>query len=71
MVFSDRIKRISESATLAMTAKAAELRTQGIKVINLSVGGNIDPYSFVLDSIQENVNGTKTYYQRRVNGIKT
>lgn len=36
-------------------------------LINLSVGGNIDPYSFVLDSIQENVNGTKTYYQRRVN----
>ena len=37
-MFSERIGRISESATLAMTAKAAELRELGIKVINLSVG---------------------------------
>ena len=37
-MFADRIDRISESATLAMTAKAAELREAGIKVINLSVG---------------------------------
>ena len=37
-MFSERIGRISESATLAMTAKAAELRESGIKVINLSVG---------------------------------
>ena len=37
-MFSKRIDRISESATLAMTAKAAELRESGINVINLSVG---------------------------------
>ncbi len=37
-MLSDRIKRISPSATLAMTAKAAELRASGIDVINLSVG---------------------------------
>ena len=37
-MFSKRIDRISESATLAMTAKAAELRESGISVINLSVG---------------------------------
>jgi len=37
-MFSKRIERISESATLAMTAKAAELRESGKKVINLSVG---------------------------------
>jgi len=37
-VFSDRIGRISPSATLAMTAKAAELRSAGVDVINLSVG---------------------------------
>ena len=37
-MFSDRIKRIQPSATLEMTAKAAELRSQGKDVINLSVG---------------------------------
>ena len=37
-MFSDRINRIQPSATLEMTAKAAELRSQGIDVINLSVG---------------------------------
>ena len=37
-MFTDRINRISESATLAMTAKAAELRAAGRCVINLSVG---------------------------------
>ena len=37
-MFSDRINRIQPSATLEMTAKAAELRSQGKDVINLSVG---------------------------------
>ena len=37
-MFSNRIGRITPSATLAMTAKAAELRAIGIDVINLSVG---------------------------------
>ena len=37
-MFSERIGRISPSATLAMTAKAAELRAAGKPVINLSVG---------------------------------
>ena len=37
-MFSDRIGRITPSATLAMTAKAAELRSAGVDVINLSVG---------------------------------
>ena len=37
-MLSDRIGRITPSATLAMTAKAAELRAAGIDVINLSVG---------------------------------
>ena len=37
-MFTDRIGRITPSATLAMTAKAAELRAAGKPVINLSVG---------------------------------
>jgi len=35
-------------------------------LITLNLGGTIDPYSFVLDSVQENSNGSKVYYQRRV-----
>jgi aspartate aminotransferase len=37
-LFSKRLDRIQPSATLAMTAKAAELRSQGIDVLNFSVG---------------------------------
>ncbi len=38
MKFAKRISRIQPSATLAMTAKAAELRSQGKDVLNMSVG---------------------------------
>ena len=37
-MYANRINRIQPSATLEMTAKAAELRSQGKDVINLSVG---------------------------------
>ncbi len=37
-MYANRINRIQPSATLEMTAKAAELREQGKDVINLSVG---------------------------------
>ena len=35
---SDRINRLSPSATLAMSQKSNELKAQGVDVINLSVG---------------------------------
>ena len=38
MKLATRISRIQPSATLAMTAKAAELRSQGKDVLNMSVG---------------------------------
>tara|TARA_B100000214_G_scaffold366133_1_gene334705 strand:+ start:707 stop:1891 length:1185 start_codon:yes stop_codon:yes gene_type:complete len=37
-MFTDRLERIQPSATLEMTAKAAELKKEGRDVINLSVG---------------------------------
>ena len=37
------------------------------RLINLSVSGNIDPYSYKLDSISELSNGTEMVYQRRIN----
>ena len=36
---SDRLNRLAPSATLAMSQKSAELKAQGVDVINLSVGG--------------------------------
>lgn len=38
MDLSDRINRLSPSATLAMSQKSNELKAQGINVINMSVG---------------------------------
>ena len=35
---SDRLNRLAPSATLAMSQKSAELRAQGVDVINMSVG---------------------------------
>src|SRR5690606_37849885 len=37
-ILSDRINRLSESATLKMTKLGRELASQGIKIISLSVG---------------------------------
>ena len=38
MTFADRVGRIKGSITLEMTARAAELRAQGVDVLNLSAG---------------------------------
>ena len=38
-ILSDRILNMSTSATLAMAAKARELRNQGKDIIGLSLGG--------------------------------
>ena len=35
---SDRIKRLSPSATLAMSQRSSELKAQGVDIINMSVG---------------------------------
>ena len=35
---SDRLSRLSPSATLAMSQKSSELQAQGIDVVNMSVG---------------------------------
>lgn len=38
MSLSDRVNRLHPSATLAMSARSAELKAQGVDVINMSVG---------------------------------
>ena len=47
---SDRLNRLSPSATLAMSQKSAELKAAGVDVINLSVG---EPDFFTPDHIKE------------------
>ncbi len=47
---SDRIQALAPSATLAMSQKSAELKAQGIDVINLSVG---EPDFFTPDHIKQ------------------
>lgn len=38
IILSDRVKRLSPSATLAMSQRSSELKAQGIDIINMSVG---------------------------------
>ena len=47
---SNRLNALSESETLAMSQKSAELKAQGIDVINLSVG---EPDFFTPDHIKQ------------------
>ena len=47
---SDRIQALDPSATLAMSQKSAELKAQGVDVINLSVG---EPDFYTPDHIKQ------------------
>ena len=47
---SDRLAKLSSSATLAMSQKSSELKAQGVDVINMSVG---EPDFFTPDHIKE------------------
>ena len=37
-LLSDRINRLSPSATLTMSQRSSELKSQGVDIINMSVG---------------------------------
>lgn len=49
-ILSDRINRLAESETLAMTRRSRELKEQGFDVINLSIG---QPDFFTPDNIKQ------------------
>lgn len=50
-IISDRVNRLAVSATLAMSQKSAELRAQGVDVINMSVGEpDFDTPEFIKDA---------------------
>ena len=63
MNFAKRISRIQPSATLAMTAKAAELREKGLEVLNLSVGEpDFNTPSHIIQSAVDAMNNGHTRY---------
>lgn len=54
---------MSESATIAMSAKARELRLQGKDIINLSIGEpDFSPPEFVLEAAREAIDGAYHSY---------
>lgn len=60
---SDRIDRLAESETLAMTRKSRELSCQGHKVINLSIGQpDYDTPDFIKDAAKEGIDQGYTSY---------
>ncbi len=62
-MFSRRISRIQPSATLEMTAKAAELRSQGIDVLNLSVGEpDFNTPQNIIDAAKKAIDSGHTKY---------
>ena len=63
MNFAKRISRIQPSATLAMTAKAAELREKGLEVLNMSVGEpDFNTPDHIIHSAIEAMNNGHTRY---------
>jgi aspartate aminotransferase len=60
---SDRLNRLSESQTLAMTRKSRELRAKGFDVINLSIGEpDFDTPQFIKEAAIGAINDNFTHY---------
>jgi aspartate aminotransferase len=62
-ILSDRIRNLSESATLEMTRKSRELKAQGKNVINLSIGEpDFDTPVCIKDAAKNAIDGNQTHY---------
>lgn len=60
---SDRVKYLTESATLAMTRLSRELTAQGLDVINLSIGEpDFDTPTFVKEAAKKAIDDNWTHY---------
>ena len=63
MKLANRIHRIQPSATLEMTAKAAELRAKGVEVFNMSVGEpDFNTPSHIINAAIDAMNSGHTRY---------
>jgi aspartate aminotransferase len=67
-IISDRVNRLSESATIAMARKARELKSQGIDIISLSLGEpDFNTPDFIKDAGKEGIDKNFSKYMP-VNG---
>lgn len=69
-IISDRVNRLSESATIAMARKARELKSQGIDIISLSLGEpDFNTPVFIKDAGKEGIDKNFSKYMP-VNGYQ-
>lgn len=69
-IISDRVNRLSESATIAMARKARELKSQGIDIISLSLGEpDFNTPDFIKDSGKDGIDKNFSKYMP-VNGYQ-
>ncbi|MCD4732081.1 MAG: pyridoxal phosphate-dependent aminotransferase [Bacteroidales bacterium] len=62
-ILSDRIRNLSESATLEMTRKSRELKAQGKNVINLSIGEpDFNTPECIKDAAKKAIDDNQTHY---------
>lgn len=67
---SDRVNRLSESATIAMARKARELKSQGIDIISLSLGKpDFNTPDFIKEAAKEGIDQNYSKYMP-VNGYQ-
>ena len=67
---SDRVNRLSESATIAMARKARELKSQGIDIISLSLGEpDFNTPDFIKNAAKEGIDQNYSKYMP-VNGYQ-
>src|SRR5574344_2335513 len=60
---SERLNRLSPSATLAMSQKSSELKAQGVDVINLSVGEpDFNTPEHIKDAAKKAIDDNFTFY---------
>lgn len=70
MKLSKRIKKVSESATLAAAQKAKDLKAQGINVISLTVGESDFPTPGYIGEVAiQSIKNHKVDHYTAVNGI--
>ena len=69
-IISDRVNRLSESATIAMSRKARDLKSQGIDIISLSLGEpDFTTPDFIKDAGKEGIDKNYSKYMP-VNGYQ-
>lgn len=69
-IISDRVNRLSESATIAMARKARELKSQGVDIISLSLGEpDFNTPDFIKDAGKEGIDKNFSKYMP-VNGYQ-